>query len=197
MWWIWKSLTCFRAVTRISVKAGRAFGREEVRSAIFRKKRITVSLSFLMEVLGGWASRDSYVVFGQWLQAMARFSRASGESEMRERAAPLEWSTVAENLFRAHEITNNDMYKAFAEVWLYDQFWNKFRGSAAPPDAVGVHAYSHVNSLSGAAMAYDVSGEDRYLRIMRNAYDFMPYYRYPELTSYRMYFDPGLRSKLW
>ena len=27
--------------------------------------------------------------------------------------------------------------------------------------------------------------------------NFMPYYRYPEGTSYRMYFDPGLRSKLW
>jgi len=200
------------------------------------------------EVLGGWARRNSYVVFGQWLQAMARFSRANGDTIMRDRAAlwvsewgktlvsdraarlghytfekmvgglidmhhyaghpeaaglmdkitqwaidnlnrertpaaprpwelhsgrPLEWYTVAENLYRAYQLTDNDMYKEFAEVWLYKHFWDKFYASAAPADAMGVHAYSHVNSLSSAAMAYDVSGDTRCLHIMRNFYDFM------------------------
>ena len=27
--------------------------------------------------------------------------------------------------------------------------------------------------------------------------DFMPYYRFGEMESYRMYFDPGLRNTLW
>jgi len=200
------------------------------------------------EVLGGWARRNSYVVFGQWLQAMARLSRANGHTEMRDRASlwvsewgktlvsdramrlshytyekmvgglldmrlyaghpeavglmdkitqwaidnlnrertsaapkpwelhsgrPLEWYTMAENLYRAYQLTGNDMYKEFAEIWLYHHFWNKFNKSVTPANAVGVHAYSHVNSLSSAAMAYDVSGEARYLRIMGNFYDFM------------------------
>ena len=36
-----------------------------------------------------------------------------------------------------------------------------------------VHAYSHVNSFSSAAMAYAVTGEERYLRICVNAFDFL------------------------
>jgi hypothetical protein len=26
---------------------------------------------------------------------------------------------------------------------------------------------------------------------------FLPYYRFPEVTTYRMYHDPGLRRELW
>ena len=44
--------------------------------------------------LGGWASPDSSVVFGQWLQAMARTSQANNDIEMRNKAARLvdEWA---------------------------------------------------------------------------------------------------------
>jgi len=44
--------------------------------------------------LGGWASTDSSVVFGQWLQAMARTSHANDDTEMRSKAARLvdEWA---------------------------------------------------------------------------------------------------------
>jgi hypothetical protein len=86
---------------------------------------------------------------------------------------PLEWYTVAENLYRAHALTGDPLYREFADVWLYPAYWNKFLATAAPGDASGVHAYSHVNSFSSAAMAYEVSGDERYLRAMRNAYDFM------------------------
>ena len=198
--------------------------------------------------LGGWIPRNSYFVFGQWLQAMARLSRANGRTDVRDRASlwvsewaktlsvgneiclshyeyeklvgglvdmhryaghteaiglmdkvtrqaieylnrdrtpaaprprdlhsgkPGEWYTVAENLYRAYQITNNGMYREFADAWLYPTFWNKFQDSSTPPDAYGVHAYSHVNSLSGAAMAYNVTGDESYLDILRNFYDFM------------------------
>ncbi|HEV2690743.1 MAG TPA: beta-L-arabinofuranosidase domain-containing protein [Bryobacteraceae bacterium] len=36
-----------------------------------------------------------------------------------------------------------------------------------------MHAYSHVNTFSGAAIAYEVTGDPVYLRIVRNFYDFM------------------------
>jgi hypothetical protein len=36
-----------------------------------------------------------------------------------------------------------------------------------------VHGYSHVNSFNGTPLAYAVSGDERYLRMARNAYDFV------------------------
>ena len=86
---------------------------------------------------------------------------------------PLEWYTLPENLLRAYVHTGNPRYKEFAEVWLYHSYWKKFAGTADQADAMGVHAYSHVNSFSSAAMAYAVSGVPAYLGIIRNAYDFL------------------------
>jgi uncharacterized protein len=86
---------------------------------------------------------------------------------------PSEWYTLAENLYRAYQLTGNPKFKEFAEVWLYHSYWNKFADTSAPPDAHGVHAYSHVNTFSSAAMTYGVTGDPVYLRIIRNAYDYL------------------------
>ena len=86
---------------------------------------------------------------------------------------PNEWYTLAENLYRAHLVTGEPRYKTFAEVWLYPQYWNKFAATSDPKDAHGVHAYSHVNTFSSAAMAYAVTGDPQYLQIIKNAYDFL------------------------
>lgn len=86
---------------------------------------------------------------------------------------PGEWYTLAENLFRAYQLTGNAKYKEFAEVWLYPAYWDKFSDTPNPAEAFGYHAYSHVNTFSSAAMAYAVTGEERYLRIIRNAYDWL------------------------
>lgn len=86
---------------------------------------------------------------------------------------PSEWYTLSENLYRAYQLTGNPKFKTFAEVWLYHPYWNKFANTASPTDAHGVHAYSHVNTFSSAAMAYAVEGDPTYLRIIRNAYDFL------------------------
>lgn len=86
---------------------------------------------------------------------------------------PGEWYTLAENLYRAYQVTGNAKFKDFAEVWLYPAFWNKFADTSAPPDAYGVHAYSHVNTFSSAAMHYEVTGDAATLRILRNFYDYM------------------------
>jgi uncharacterized protein len=84
-----------------------------------------------------------------------------------------EWYTLPENLYRAYLLTGNPLYRGFADEWLYHDYWAPFAVGAEPNNVVPVHAYSHVNSFSSAAMAYAVSGEERYLRICINAYDFM------------------------
>ena len=86
---------------------------------------------------------------------------------------PQEWYTLAENQFRAYQLTGNPKFKNFAEMWLYHDYWNKFANSSSPTDAQGVHAYSHVNTFSSAAMTYAVSGDPSYLRIIKNFYNFM------------------------
>jgi DUF1680 family protein len=198
--------------------------------------------------LGGWCKENSSTVLGQWLSGMARLYRATGDTEVRDKAArlmsewartikpngdcgmrhypfdkmvcglvdmaryaghpdatpllgkitsfarsnfehenmvvvpshntmyyglPQEWYTLAENLYRAYQLTGDESYKAFAEVWLYPQYWNKFANTSAAEGAQGVHAYSHVNSFSSAGMAYAVTGNPTYLRIIRNAYDYL------------------------
>ena len=86
---------------------------------------------------------------------------------------PGEWYTMGENLYRAYQLTGKSMYKEFADVWLYPAYWDKFSATADPKDAQGVHAYSHCNTFSSAALAYDVTGDAKYLRILNNFYDWM------------------------
>ena len=86
---------------------------------------------------------------------------------------PGEWYTMAENLYRAYQLTGNSLYKEFADVWLYPAYWDKFAETSDPKDAQGVHAYSHCNTFASAALAYDVTGDAKYLRILKNFYDWM------------------------
>ena len=198
--------------------------------------------------LGGWCKENSSTVFGQWLSGMARLSRATGDTAIRDKAArlltewaktvkldgncgmrhysfdklvcglvdmdryaghpdavpllekttgwarrtfehenmvvvpahntmyyglPQEWYTLSENLYRAYQQTGNPDFKTFAEVWLYREYWSKFADTASPAGAQGVHAYSHVNTFSSAAMTYAVTGDPMYLRVIRNAYDYL------------------------
>jgi DUF1680 family protein len=86
---------------------------------------------------------------------------------------PGEWYTLAENPYRAYQITGNPKYKAFGDLWLYNSYWGKFANSSTPENAQGVHAYSHINTFSSAAMAYAVTEDKKYLNIIKNAYDWL------------------------
>lgn len=205
--------------------------------------------------MGGWATVDTSGVFGQWLSGMARMYRATGDTEMKEKAATLltgwaeayrkdgipaasrrpgfnaermhyafdktvcgfvdmgkyadskdalalvetlvdwgsatllqtrhpgspaepesfpsgnEWYTLSENLYRAYVLTGNPKYKKFGDVWRYDTYWDKFVNEA-DPDIHDLHAYSHVNTLSSAAMTYGVTGDQKYLKAIVNAHDY-------------------------
>lgn len=85
-----------------------------------------------------------------------------------------EWYTLSENLFRAYVVTGDVKYKSFARVWEYRSYWNAYatRGSifALRP---AFHAYSHVNTLCGAAMAYVVTGDKPYLDAARHGHDYL------------------------
>jgi len=86
-------------------------------------------------------------------------------------ASGTEWYTLPENLYRAYQLTGNTKYRNFADLWLYSSYWRKFNESASP-DIAGIHAYSHCNTFSSAAMAYAVHGAPQYLRTIVNAYDY-------------------------
>ena len=97
--------------------------------------------------------------------AMANLDRTNTPaSKARFSGSPGEWYTLSENLYRAYQVTGDSKFKSFAEVWLYHPFWDKFQKTAAPASAHGVHAYSHVNTFSGAAAAYAVTGDPTYLQ---------------------------------
>jgi hypothetical protein len=91
-----------------------------------------------------------------------------------------EWYTLSENLYRAYLATGDRKYREFAEVWEYHDYWDIYVRSgdifALRPDGGrndAYHAYSHVNTLGGAAGAFLAKGEPRYLRTLVNAADYL------------------------
>lgn len=96
-------------------------------------------------------------------------------------ALPTEWYTLSENLYRAYVLTGDKRYHDFAKVWEYNDFWGHFARNESifndmlqsTPKHASYHGYSHVNCLSGAAMAYRATGEQHYLDTIINAYDFL------------------------
>ena len=93
----------------------------------------------------------------------------------------IEWYTLPEQLFRAYQLFGDEKYLEHGNAWLYDMLWNKI---LAHDFSIGPrHAYSHVNCLSSAARAYEVTGDKKYLDIMTIAYE--------ELTKHHTYATGG------
>ncbi|MCK5640680.1 MAG: glycoside hydrolase family 127 protein, partial [Gammaproteobacteria bacterium] len=96
-------------------------------------------------------------------------------------ALPTEWYTLSENLYRAYELSGEKRYFDFAKVWEYTDYWGHFARDESvfqeilqsTPKHAAYHAYSHVNALSSAAMAYKATGQSNYLDTIVNAFDFM------------------------
>ena len=77
---------------------------------------------------------------------------------------------LPENLFNSYEATGDPQWLAMARLYLLNReyFDPLAQGKNLLP---GKHAYSHVIALSSAAKAYEVLGDEKYLRAIRNAWD--------------------------
>lgn len=89
-----------------------------------------------------------------------------------------EWYTLPENLYRAFVLTGDENYKELADKFLYKQYYSfyfkdDYKGlmqASYNSKYRRYHAYSHINTLSSAAMAYYVTGDEYYLKTIINAY---------------------------
>jgi DUF1680 family protein len=78
--------------------------------------------------------------------------------------------TMPENLFLAHEVFGDARYLEMAKRYLHDEpYFDKL--ARGEPAMVGKHAYSHVNALGSAAMAYLALGTEKHRVAIRNAWD--------------------------
>lgn len=93
----------------------------------------------------------------------------------------IEWYTLPENLYRAYQLFGDELYRTFADEWIYDYMWGKIQ--RGEKDIGPRHAYSQVNSLSSAAQAYIVSGDEKYLDVIEKAYK--------EITEHHTYATGG------
>ncbi len=118
------------------------------------------------------------------LQAMTRWASSTidrsrspatpSDRDARKPHGTLEWYTLAENNYRAYQLTGDPAFRDFAALWHYDTYWDAFLDAPAEGQPWNVptllHAYSHVNTFASAAAAYDVTGDERFLTIVKNAY---------------------------
>ncbi len=79
---------------------------------------------------------------------------------------------LPENLFRTYELTGERQYLDLAKKYLLDaEFFDPLaEGRNILP---GKHGYSHVIALSSGAKAYELLGDEKYLRALRNAWDML------------------------
>ncbi len=133
------------------------------------------------KMVGGLVDAHLYCGSPEALPALSRITDWAIKHLDRSRKVndtSTEWYTLSENLYRAYLTTGDEKYRDFAEVWEYSEYWNIYARGAnifAPRPNDGrndfYHAYSHVNTLGGAAAAYLVKGEPRYLNLIKNAYE--------------------------
>lgn len=84
-----------------------------------------------------------------------------------------EWYTLSENLYRAYQLTGDQKYFDFAQYWEYKDYWKLLAEKKNIFfNGFSYHAYSHLNTLSGAAMAYILKEDRFYLDTIMNGYDY-------------------------
>ncbi|RYZ97506.1 MAG: hypothetical protein EOP47_21525, partial [Sphingobacteriaceae bacterium] len=121
---------------------------------------------------------DAYV-FGGNTGALIHLSKITDWAIARlDRSRPYgeggEWYTLSENLYRANISTHDIKYKTFGQVWEYTEYWNYFKNNVDPLTAHPgpYHAYSHLNTVSGAGAAYLVKNDPAYKTILINCYNY-------------------------
>ncbi|WP_193317847.1 MULTISPECIES: beta-L-arabinofuranosidase domain-containing protein [Streptomyces] len=124
------------------------------------------------------------------LRALSRITEAAARTFDRSRSpatrldrdgrrpqGTLEWYTLAENPYRAYQLTGDPAFREFAELWHYDAYWDAFATRPEPGGTwdvpVWLHAYSHVNTFCSAAEAYAATGDRAMLDIARNGLEWV------------------------
>ena len=135
------------------------------------------------KMVGGLVDMYEYIGNENSLKYLAKITDWAEKNLDRSNpyALPTEWYTLSENLYRAYELTRDKRYFNFAKVWEFVDYWNLLaKGQSifqsilkTNPKHESYHAYSIVNSLSSAAMAYGVTGERHYLDTIINGYKFL------------------------
>lgn len=128
------------------------------------------------------AMRDAYTLTGN-SEALVVLKRMTDWAYSRLPRRSDEWYTLPENLYKCYELTKDRRYLTMAAQYDYSkEYYDVFaRGdNAFTPER---HAYSHVNSLSSSAKAYEFGGDDKYLRATESAWDY--------LTTTQMYASGG------
>ena len=126
------------------------------------------------KVAGGLVDAALYCGDTEAKTLLARIT-AWGEKNLARDRKPgdtsTEWYTLSENLYRAFALTGDDRYREFAAVWHYDEWWQLLRERNEPFRPPPRHAYSHLNTTGGAAIAYELTGERAYLDTAVAAHD--------------------------
>jgi uncharacterized protein len=74
--------------------------------------------------------------------------------------------TLPENFFLAYQRSGDRRYRDLGVRFIYHQYYDPLAAGQNP--LPGMHAYSHVNTLSSAMQSYLVLGDERYLRAAKN-----------------------------
>lgn len=104
-----------------------------------------------------------------WLKRLTGWYIKHMPVQDRDQLYQVEWYTLSENLYRAYRLSGDEEYRKLAQQNEYPEFWERFLNPVFELEKPK-HAYSHVNSLSGAAMAYQISGKEKYLDMIKAAY---------------------------
>lgn len=94
-----------------------------------------------------------------------------------------EWYTLPENLYNCYALTGDKRYLEMAREYDYSTDYYDYFANGTNAFLPSRHAYSHVNSLSSAAKAYEVTGDVKYFMAISNAWQY--------LTGTQMYASGG------
>lgn len=137
----------------------------------YEYEKLVGGLADIYEFLGNKDSEKYLSLITDWMIANKINIRAG------------EWYTLSENLYRAYLLTGDKKYKDYAEKFEYKEYWDLYLEDN--PEFAVKHAYSHVNSLSSAAMAYNVKHDKAYQNILERAYKLLTdKYIYPATGTY-------------
>ena len=115
--------------------------------------------------------QQARVLLPQVIQAAGRYLPDQTFDRVGVRQPPYDEPYVLpENLFETYALTGDQRYLEMARRYLLDRdFFDPLaKGENILP---GRHGYSHVIALSSGAKAYEVLGDEKYLRAIRNAWD--------------------------